>query len=126
MLLSAAPHASHKYPVCDPAVLSYCRTIVLPGWGECAGNNIGVEGAKAIAEALTTNTTLTTLHLGGELFCMLLSAAPHASHKYHVCDPAVLSYYRTAWGWGGVNVQGTTSVTKVPRSLRKRSLPIQP
>ena len=75
--------------------LPYCRTIVLPGWGECADNRIGVEGAKAIAEALSTNTTLTTLYLGGELFCMILSAAPHASHKYHVCDPAVLSYCRT-------------------------------
>ena len=97
------PHTPHTsilsvtLPYYRTIVLLYCRTVVLPGWVECADTSIGVEGAKAIAEALTTNTTLTTLHLDGELFCMLLSADPHASHKYHVCDPAVLSYYCTAW-----------------------------
>ena len=32
----------------------------------CAGNNVGVEGAKAIAEALKTNQTIWHLNLLGE------------------------------------------------------------
>ena len=31
-----------------------------------ADNGIGVEGAKAISESLKTNTTLTSLNLGGD------------------------------------------------------------
>ena len=80
MLLSADPHASHKYPVCDPAVLSYYRIIVVEGAVRSInfppGNSIGDEGAKAIAEALTTNTTLTTLYLTSELFCDALVGSP--------------------------------------------------
>ena len=79
LLTAHMPHTSLMsvtLPYCRTVVLSYCRTIVLPGWGECADNRIGVEGAKAIAEALTTNTTLTTLNLGSELLCDALVGSP--------------------------------------------------
>ena len=35
-------------------------------WRDWTGNQIGVEGARALSDALKTNTTLTVLGLGGE------------------------------------------------------------
>ena len=37
----------------------------------CSDNQVGDEGARALGDALTTNTTLTTLSLGGKCGCLL-------------------------------------------------------
>ena len=49
--------------VCVCVCVCVCGWVIVGGWTE---NQVGDDGARALAEALQVNSTLTELHLYGE------------------------------------------------------------
>jgi hypothetical protein len=111
------------YPL---AVMLFLCVVVVVGVVWRSGNDIGVKGAAALAEALKVNTALTSLVLYGKCGCLGLWHVgvdddppvffPAARILWLSCCSCVLLLLLSVW-YGD---QGMTLVMKAPRPWQRR------